>query len=836
MKNNKVLLSFDMNGNFLSIQEDSNKIYAGSVASVEYYVDFTGNLSANDLVYISFTRPDNQKLAPLICERILDNRFKLLSTGEELDYNLTTTEEMTINVIIKTRDIITNVSAIKSQASVVVNVYPGSQFVPGIVDDSVVTNLEEHLNDIEKYTIKKYNVKDIQNGLVLIPYAENGIKEAPAIYMGYSHLVKFYNWEYEEYRSTNVQGNLFVFAENVDSNTIKQYEYLFTDNKIYARTVLQETVTNVTTTITTIDAGDFYDISLVNDTFLDYTDGKITEHNTSGTAHYDIRSLISQLTSQVTENTSDIASNSNRIDANATNISNLTIQVNSNSSLIQDTRNNLASNYYTKQQTYTKDEVKSLLGTAAGFQFVIVEELPLQGDPTKIYLVPVSKLTQLTENDPQAEVDDYYDEYIWLASENRYECIGSTRINIDDYVTNEDFETALNTKSDTTYVDEQLDLKADATEVDDVKNNVSGLETSISSLQTQINNNIANITDLESNKLDKNQGVANAGKVMLIGEDGNLIPQSLADGGTTVIVNGEAQTTWDADTKANVSSLSAVATSGSYSDLTDKPTIPTDNAELTNGANYATVSQIPTNNNQLTNGANYATKSEVSSTYATKSEVSSTYATKTELTTEISNRTTADSNLQGQINEKANNTNPQFYNTANFNPTTGNRERGVIISPGAYTQPRITFVGNLGAQLYITMGESDYDGNYISCSSEFRSSSIYTNSLSVNGREPRLIFDQGTTSNGYWIKYTDSTMEQHFTVTGSRGDVTPHNFLQDFRGIPIVHRTIDIDGSGNASQLRGWNISNLTNTGFNIYTTDISGAETSMISAYGYWK
>ena len=225
--------------------------------------------------------------------------------------------------------------------------------------------------------------------------------------------------------------------------------------------------------------------------------------------------------------------------------------------------------------------------------------------------------------------------------------------------------------------------------------------------------------------------------------------------------------------------------------------IPTNNNQLTNGANYATVSQIPTNNNQLTNGANYATKSEVSSTYATKSEVSSTYATKTELTTEISNRTTADSNLQSQINEKANNTNPQFYNTANFNPTTGNTERGVIISPGAYTQPRITFVGNLGASIYLTIGESDYDGNYLSCSSEFRSSSIYTNSLFVNGRKPRIIFDQGTTSTGYWIKYSDNTMEQHFTVTGSRGDVTPHTFLQNFKSgtTPIVHRTININGS-----------------------------------------
>lgn len=93
-------------------------------------------------------------------------------------------------------------------------------------------------------------------------------------------------------------------------------------------------------------------------------------------------------------------------------------------------------------------------------------------------------------------------------------------------------------------------------------------------------------------------------------------------------------------------------------------------------------------------------------------------------------------------------------------------------------------------------------------------------------------------SNGYYTKHGDGTMEQHFTVTGSRGNVTPHTFLQPFKSgtTPIVHRTIDIDGSGNASQLRGWNISNLTNTGFSIYTTDISGSGTSMISAYGYWK
>ena len=48
--------------------------------------------------------------------------------------------------------------------------------------------------------------------------------------------------------------------------------------------------------------------------------------------------------------------------------------------------------------------------------------------------------------------------------------------------------------------------------------------------------------------------------------------------------------------------------SGAYADLTGKPTIPTNNNQLTNGAGYITSSSIPsvpTNNNQLTNGAGY---------------------------------------------------------------------------------------------------------------------------------------------------------------------------------------------------------------------------------------
>lgn len=43
---------------------------------------------------------------------------------------------------------------------------------------------------------------------------------------------------------------------------------------------------------------------------------------------------------------------------------------------------------------------------------------------------------------------------------------------------------------------------------------------------------------------------------------------------------------------SGVTGLSTVATSGSYADLSNKPTIPTNNSQLTNGAGYQTAAQV----------------------------------------------------------------------------------------------------------------------------------------------------------------------------------------------------------------------------------------------------
>ena len=156
-------------------------------------------------------------------------------------------------------------------------------------------------------------------------------------------------------------------------------------------------------------------------------------------------------------------------------------------------------------------------------------------------------------------------------------------------------ETIAYSPKDTNYVVEDNlteQVAENASAITSLQTEVATLESDVSSLQSSVQTNTSNITQLGTNKLDKNQGVSNAGKMMVVGDDGNIIPQTLVEGGTTVTVDGQAQTTWDADTKADVSSLSEVATSGSYSDLINKPTIPTDNSELTNGAGYATTSEL----------------------------------------------------------------------------------------------------------------------------------------------------------------------------------------------------------------------------------------------------
>lgn len=89
-------------------------------------------------------------------------------------------------------------------------------------------------------------------------------------------------------------------------------------------------------------------------------------------------------------------------------------------------------NYYLKAEVYTKEEVRDLISNINKFKTEIVSELPSENiDPLTMYFI--------------ARVDsagnDYYEEYLYIG--NRFELIGTTKLDLAGYVTTEALNTAL---------------------------------------------------------------------------------------------------------------------------------------------------------------------------------------------------------------------------------------------------------------------------------------------------------------------------------------------------------------------------------------------------------
>lgn len=85
------------------------------------------------------------------------------------------------------------------------------------------------------------------------------------------------------------------------------------------------------------------------------------------------------------------------------------------------------------------EEVKSLIGNTKALEFSVVEELPSNGEKSTIYLVSNSK----AENDA-------YDEYIFV--NGKFEKIGTTSVDLSDYVKMSDITSITNEEIDTLFV------------------------------------------------------------------------------------------------------------------------------------------------------------------------------------------------------------------------------------------------------------------------------------------------------------------------------------------------------------------------------------------------
>lgn len=209
-------------------------------------------------------------------------------------------------------------------------------------------------------------------------------------------------------------------ADTVNSHTV--------ESDVPADAVFTDTTYTAGTNIT-IDENN--EISATDTTYTAGTNVSISDQNVISATDttYESKSAASGGTDVSLVTTGEKYTWNNKADTSA--IPTKTSVLINDSGFITNTVDNLT-NYYAKSGTYSKAEVDALISAATSGGFIVVQTLPTQDiNPKAIYLVP--KTT--------AEANDVYDEYIYVS--NNWELIGSTDIDLSDYVTTSDLTTAL---------------------------------------------------------------------------------------------------------------------------------------------------------------------------------------------------------------------------------------------------------------------------------------------------------------------------------------------------------------------------------------------------------
>ena len=164
--------------------------------------------------------------------------------------------------------------------------------------------------------------------------------------------------------------------------------------------------------------------------------------------------------------------------------------------------------------------------------------------------------------------------------------------------------------------------------IDAVSGNVETETARAEGAESDLDDKIDAVSGATSAALALKQNILTAGTGIDITSD--VISVTGSTGGIT---SGEVQTMIDESIsgKADTSSLATVATSGSYDDLTNKPTIPT----------------VPTSNTAFTNDAQYATSGYVDSAVSGKANSSDVY---------LKNETSGATEITTALNGKADKT------------------------------------------------------------------------------------------------------------------------------------------------------------------------------------
>lgn len=266
-------------------------------------------------------------------------------------------------------------------------------------------------------------------------------------------------------------------------------------------------------------------------------------------------------------------------------------------------------NYYKKAETYTQAEVNALIAAISQFHYEIVAVLPATGQGNVLYLLG-----------PTGTGADKYEEYVY--SNNVWTKIGDTSVDLSGYVTTSALSAALANYTTTANLTTLLAAKQDSLSEQQIANIADVPNKAAASDVTALAGRVTTIEGKEADwdaKLSEAYFVCtsattyqqamvayNAGKILLY-RDGTgmgtmlefndsmryfmFLVVSITPSGVKVYTKGisggglvpftETHTLQElisSDSKlaaSLISGLANVATSGSYDDLSDTPTIPT---------------------------------------------------------------------------------------------------------------------------------------------------------------------------------------------------------------------------------------------------------------------
>ena len=254
-------------------------------------------------------------------------------------------------------------------------------------------------------------------------------------------------------------------------------------------------------------------------------------------------------------NKSDFSGSYNDL-TNKPTIPSTTSELTNNSGFITKTVNNLT-NYYTKTETYTQTEINELISQLSNLHFEVVETLPTHDIPTNVIF--------LLAKESESETD-VYDEYIYI--NNNWELIGTTQVDLSSYVTIDDLnrelaDYVLSSALATVATSGSYNDLTDKPTIPTVNNGTLTIQRNGTAVQTFKANQSNNVT-------------ANISVPTALSE--------LSDNATHRLVTDTEKATWN-----NKSDFS-----GSYSDLTDKPTIPVVDSALSTTSTNAIQNKVIT--------------------------------------------------------------------------------------------------------------------------------------------------------------------------------------------------------------------------------------------------